>query len=57
VYYEIQARNPHSFGAIERLRSAIDTLTQAISLEDSRVFAELMREGQTRAHPAPTGAA
>ena len=22
---------------------------------ESRVFAELMREGQTRAHPAPTG--
>ena len=53
VYYEIQARNPHSFGAIERLRSAVDRLMQAISVQDASVFAGLMREGQQRAHPAP----
>ncbi len=48
VYYEIQARNPFSGAAIERLRSAIDRVAAAIASKDSAAFAQLMGEGQTR---------
>jgi chorismate mutase/prephenate dehydrogenase len=48
VYYEIQARNPFSGEAIERLRAAIDRVAAAIASKDSTAFAQLMGEGQTR---------
>ena len=48
VYYEIQARNPFSGAAIERLRAAIDRVATAIASKDSTAFAQLMGEGQTR---------
>ena len=48
LYYEIQADNPHSLGAVERLRAAIEemlTVVRARSVDD---FRALMAEGRRR---------
>lgn len=49
VYYEIQAKNPYSAQAIERLRAALSRLVSAIANHDSAAFRELLHEGQSRA--------
>ncbi len=49
VYYEIQAKNPYSAAAIERLRDALARLVSAISNHDSDAFRTLLEEGQARA--------
>jgi chorismate mutase/prephenate dehydrogenase len=48
VYYEIQAMNPHSGVALERLRAALDRIVAAITARDSEGFRALLREGQRR---------
>ncbi len=48
VYYEIQADNPHSLGAVERLRAAVEQLLAVVrsrSLDDFRV---LLAQGRAR---------
>lgn len=57
VYYEIQAGNPHSLPAVERLRDAVDRLLAAVRERRGERFAELMAEGRrrTRAERAPNG--
>ncbi len=48
VYYEIQAMNPHSATALERLRGAIDRIVGAVTARDAGGFRALLEEGQRR---------
>lgn len=48
VYYEIQAMNPHSGLALERLRAAIDRIVEAVTARDAGGFRALLEEGQRR---------
>jgi len=48
VYYEIQAMNPHSPGALERLRGALDRIVAAVTARDLPAFRALMREGSKK---------
>jgi chorismate mutase/prephenate dehydrogenase len=48
VYYEIQAGNPHSMEALERLRIALDRIVAAIRNRDSKGFQLLFEEGRRR---------
>jgi len=48
VYYEIQARNPHSAAALERFRGALDRIVAAATTGDSRGFVALFEEAQRR---------
>ena len=48
VYYEIQADNPHSLPAVERLRDAVERLLAAVRERRPEEFAELMAEGRRR---------
>jgi len=48
VYYEIQARNPHSSVALERLRVALDRIVTVIKAQDAEGFRALLEEGQRR---------
>jgi chorismate mutase/prephenate dehydrogenase len=49
VYYEIQARNPHSAAALERLRAALDRIVSAAAVPDAAAFRALFDEGRRRA--------
>jgi len=51
VYYEIQAGNPHSSSALERLRGALDRIVAAIHMQDAEGFRALFEEGQRRTSP------
>lgn len=57
VYYEIQAKNPYSAQAIERLRDALARLVSATANHDSAAFRALLEEGQARADPLGGGIA
>lgn len=48
VYYEIQAGNPESIGALTRLRSALDRIVASVSARDLEAFRNLMAEGRRR---------
>ena len=48
VYFEIQAKNPSSSGAIARLAAAVERVAAAVSSQDQQGFRTLMAEG--RAH-------
>jgi len=48
VYYEIQASNPHSAAALERLRAALDRVVAAVAAHDSKAFRGLLEEGKRR---------
>lgn len=48
VYYEIQAKNPHSPAALERLRAALDRLAASIRAQDVDGFRSLLEEGRRR---------
>ena len=48
VYYEIQARNPHSAAALERLRAALGRVVAAVGAPDAAPFRELLAEGERR---------
>ena len=48
VYYEIQARNPHSAAAVERLSAAVRRLAAAAGSRDATEFRALFEEGQRR---------
>jgi chorismate mutase/prephenate dehydrogenase len=48
VYYEIQARNPHSAVALERLRGALDRIVSASAAPDAQEFRALLEEGRRR---------
>lgn len=48
VYYEIQAMNPFSATALERLRAALDRIVEAVTARDSEAFRALLDEGQRR---------
>lgn len=51
VYFEIQAMNPHSTQALDRLRDAIDRIVAAVSARDPAGFRDLLREGRRRTAP------
>jgi len=53
VYYEIQAGNPSSLEAVERLRVALDRIVGAVRERDSAGFRRLFEEGQERAPVSP----
>lgn len=55
VYYEIQARNPHSAAALERLRAAMGRVVDAVAAHDSEAFRTLLAEGQRRTPPRQEG--
>jgi prephenate dehydrogenase len=46
VYYEIQAMNPHSAAALERLRGALDRIVTAVTERNSGKFRALLDEGR-----------
>jgi len=48
VYYEIQASNPHSSVALERLQTALHRIVEVIKAQDSKGFRELFEEGKRR---------
>lgn len=48
VYYEIQAMNPYSGVALERLRAALERIVTAVGARDPEGFRELLEEGQRR---------
>ena len=48
VYYEIQALNPHSAPALERLRAALDRIVTAVTARDPDAFRALLAEGRRR---------
>ena len=48
VYYEIQAMNPHSAVAVERLRVGLDRIVAAVTTRDSEGFRALLEEGRRR---------
>jgi prephenate dehydrogenase len=48
VYYEIQARNPHSSLALERMREALDRIVTAVRARDMEGFRALLEEGRKR---------
>lgn len=48
VYYEIQAMNPYSARALERLRIALDRIITAVTARDSEAFQALLEEGRRR---------
>ena len=48
VYYEIQAGNPHSLAALERLRAALDRILAAVRGHDAAAFLELFADGRRR---------
>lgn len=55
VYFEIQADNPHSLSAVERLRAAVEELLSVVRARDRRDFHRLMEEGQRRTAMATAG--
>ena len=48
VYFEIQAKNPNSAAALERLGAAVSRVATAVANQDANAFRDLMDEG--RAH-------
>ncbi len=56
VYYEIQAMNPHSAAALERLRGALDRIVAAVTTRDAAGFGAVLADGRTRT-PEPPGVA
>jgi len=48
VYFEIQARNPHSARAIARLSAAVARVGEVVTAQDADRFRQLMDEGMTR---------
>ena len=48
VYFEIQAGNPYSSEALERLRSALNRIVLALEAGDPNEFRALFEEGQRR---------
>jgi chorismate mutase/prephenate dehydrogenase len=48
VYYEIQAMNPHSAAALERMRRALDRILGAVTARDAAGFRSLLDEGRVR---------
>jgi len=48
VYYEIQADNPCSASAIEKLRGALDRITAVVAARSPESFGKLLEEGQRR---------
>lgn len=48
VYYEVQAENPHSAAALERMRAALDRIATAVRGRDAEAFGEILHEGRDR---------
>jgi chorismate mutase/prephenate dehydrogenase len=48
VYYEIQAMNPESPAALERLRGALDRIVATVTARDAAGFRALLAEGRKR---------
>ena len=55
VYYEIQALNPHSRPALDRLRVSLEKLAAAASAPDSTEFERLFEEGARKASAGSSG--
>jgi chorismate mutase/prephenate dehydrogenase len=53
VYYEIQASNPHSPAALQRLQDAVTRVVAAVSAHDADAFRALLVEGQGRTPDGP----
>jgi chorismate mutase/prephenate dehydrogenase len=48
VYYEIQAKNPYSAAALDRLRVALNRIIAAVTAPDAGEFRALFEDGQRR---------
>ena len=48
VYYEVQAENPHSAVALQRMRAALERIGAAVRGRDAAAFGEILREGRDR---------
>jgi chorismate mutase/prephenate dehydrogenase len=53
VYYEIQAENPYSMAALDRMRDALDRVVGAVAARDQERFRTLLRDGQQRTMAPP----
>jgi chorismate mutase/prephenate dehydrogenase len=53
VYYEIQAKNPHSAAALQKLQAAVARVVAAVTAQDSSAFRALLVEGQARTGEQP----
>jgi prephenate dehydrogenase len=51
VYWEIQARNPHSAAALGRLREALDRIVEASTAPDPAPFRALFEAARARTPP------
>ena len=54
VYWEIQAKNPHSAASIARLRAALDRIVAASAAGDASLFRALFEAGRTGTSPKST---
>lgn len=48
VYFEIQAMNPHSKAALDRLRASLDRIVEAVNGGNPESFRGLLEDGATR---------
>ena len=48
VYFEVQAENPHSAAALERMRAALDRISAAVRGRDAGAFGAILGEGRDR---------
>ena len=48
VYFEVQAENPHSAAALERMRAALDRIAAAVRGRDAGAFGKILDEGKDR---------
>jgi prephenate dehydrogenase len=48
VYYEVQAMNPHSVLALDRLRLALDRIVDTVTARDAPGFRAMFGEAQQR---------
>jgi prephenate dehydrogenase len=48
VYYEVQAENPHSAAALERMRGALERIGAAVRGRDAASFGKMLEQGRGR---------
>ena len=48
VYYEVQAENPHSAAALERMRAALERIGAAVRGRDAASFGKMLEQGRGR---------
>lgn len=55
VYYEVQAGNPHSAAALERMRASLERIVAAVRGQDAAGFKAILDAGRARVTPGGSG--